>query len=97
MKSLIDKLKSVLIRSVGDSRICPHCSKSFTPKDSTAVDAFEVYKELFSFDSEAPNSDIELHRQALAQAKADNRSPEEIQFLQDGLDSHLQQEQKNDE
>jgi len=40
---------------------------------------------------------IELHRQALAQAKADNRSPEEIQFLQDGLDSHLQQEQKNDE
>jgi predicted RNA-binding Zn-ribbon protein involved in translation (DUF1610 family) len=44
---VMDDLKEVLIRSVGDTRKCPHCGEEFIPKDKTANDAWRVFKRLF--------------------------------------------------
>lgn len=47
-QSLMQRLKEALIRSVGDSRTCPYCQKSFVPKDRTAEEALNIYRELFN-------------------------------------------------
>ena len=46
-KKLVDKIRNVLIHSVGDIRTCPFCGKDFIPRDQTADDAWELYKKLF--------------------------------------------------
>jgi hypothetical protein len=46
-KTLIDRLREVLIRSIGDTRECPHCGKAFIPEDKTTRETFKIYKILF--------------------------------------------------
>jgi len=48
-KSIMKRLKEILIRSSRDSRECPYCHKTFIPVDATANNAFlmYVYMELF--------------------------------------------------
>jgi hypothetical protein len=46
-RSLLEKLRKVLIRQIGDARLCPHCNKSFIPIDITANEALDIYKILF--------------------------------------------------
>ena len=46
-EGIIEQLKEVLIRQVGNNRECPKCRHSFIPKDSTTQAAWEMYKILF--------------------------------------------------
>jgi hypothetical protein len=46
-KNLMKRLEEVLIRNVGDKRICPHCRNEFVPDDWEAKESWEIYKELF--------------------------------------------------
>ncbi len=47
MQPVVDQLREVLIRSVGDTRQCPHCGKNFIPNDRTAAEAWNLFKTLF--------------------------------------------------
>ena len=38
-KILKQKILYVLIHSIGDTRVCPHCQKTFIPNDTTANNA----------------------------------------------------------
>ena len=46
-KPIVEQLREVLIRQVGDTRECPCCRKTFIPNDSTSQEAFELFKQLF--------------------------------------------------
>ncbi len=47
IRPVIDQLKEVLIRSVGDTRQCPYCRKNFVPNDRTAKETWDLFKILF--------------------------------------------------
>lgn len=44
---MVNRIKRVLIGSVGDMRWYPHCHKTFTPDDTTSYDALKLYRVLF--------------------------------------------------
>ena len=44
---VVNMLHEVLIRQVGNTRLCPHCKKSFIPDDRTAAEAWFVFQILF--------------------------------------------------
>ena len=41
-----DRLKTILIRCIGDTRECPHC-KAFVPEDMAQKDAWKFYNDTF--------------------------------------------------
>jgi hypothetical protein len=43
---LVDKIMSVLVHNIGDTRSCPVCLHAYTPKDRTVNETLEVYREL---------------------------------------------------
>ena len=45
-KKLVKEIISVLIRNVGNGRICPHCDKAFIPVDETSKNSLAVYNKL---------------------------------------------------
>lgn len=46
-KSLdLNGINLVLLRQIGDSRCCPHCSNSFIPSDSTSNEALTLWNKL---------------------------------------------------
>lgn len=40
----IDTLKAALLRSIGDTRVCPHCIQLFIPNDTTTEEALETIR-----------------------------------------------------
>jgi len=42
----IERAREVLIRQVGDTRVCPHCGQHFIPEDTTSREALQMYHEL---------------------------------------------------
>ena len=46
---IIDKerLRTILLRCIGDMRECPHCRKAFVPEDMAQKDAWKFYNDTF--------------------------------------------------
>ena len=56
--ALMERLRGVLMRSIGDTRWCPHCRKGFAPEDRTSTDVWSLYCALFPiFHEETPLTD----------------------------------------
>ena len=55
-KPIVDQLREVLIRQVGNTRECPCCREAFIPNDSTSQGALELFKQLFG-DKKEQNAD----------------------------------------
>lgn len=54
---LHNRIKKVLLSSVGDTRLCPHCNRHFVPADVTARDAWDLYFEMFVKVAKTPLTD----------------------------------------
>lgn len=42
-----EKLSTILLRCIGDTRECPHCRKAFVPEDWAQKDAWKFYNDTF--------------------------------------------------
>jgi len=47
MKKIKKKeLLKILVRQIGDIRVCPYCQRTFIPNDSTSREALEYYVKI---------------------------------------------------